>query len=143
MNTRETIQYVWNARAGHSIGHPNPTRIHSLHLARALLHILGKVTKLYRICLKNLTRRRIYQIRRRYDNTPILASLHQLPVCFRVDFKVLLITFKALGYIHSYMLTPYQLVVCSIISSSGSLWLQSTLKPPAWGDKACRISDFF
>ena len=28
--------------------------------------------------------------------TPVLASLHWLPVCFRIDFKILLLTFKAL-----------------------------------------------
>ena len=33
---------------------------------------------------------------RKYDHiTPVLASLHWLPVCFRIDFKILLITFKA------------------------------------------------
>ncbi len=33
---------------------------------------------------------------KKYDHiTPILASLHWL-VCFRIDFKILLITFKAL-----------------------------------------------
>ncbi len=32
-----------------------------------------------------------------YDHiTPVSASLHWLPVCFRIDFKSLLITFKAL-----------------------------------------------
>ena len=35
--------------------------------------------------------------------TPILASLHWLPVCFRIDFKILLITFKA----HSGMAVSY------------------------------------
>ncbi len=29
--------------------------------------------------------------------TPVLASLHWLPVRFRIDFKILLITFKALN----------------------------------------------
>ena len=29
--------------------------------------------------------------------TPVLPSLHWLPVCFRIDFKILLITFKALN----------------------------------------------
>jgi len=33
----------------------------------------------------------------KYDHiTPVLASLHCLPVCFRIDFKIVLITFKAL-----------------------------------------------
>ena len=29
--------------------------------------------------------------------TPVLASLHWLPIQFRIDFKVLVITFKALN----------------------------------------------
>ena len=44
--------------------------------------------------------------------TPILASLHWLPVCFRIDFKILLITFKARsGLAPSYItdiLIPYE-----------------------------------
>ena len=49
---------------------------------------------------------------RKYDHiTPVLASLHWLPVCFRIEFKSLLITFKALhdlapAYI-SELLVPY------------------------------------
>ncbi|KAF7694858.1 hypothetical protein HF521_006581, partial [Silurus meridionalis] len=35
---------------------------------------------------------------RKYDHiTPILSSLHWLPVKFRIDFKLLLLTFKALN----------------------------------------------
>ena len=29
--------------------------------------------------------------------SPILAALHWLPICFRIDFKVLMITYKALN----------------------------------------------
>ena len=29
--------------------------------------------------------------------TPVLKSLHWLPVCFRIDFKILLLVFKALN----------------------------------------------
>ena len=54
----------------------------------------------------------------------ILASLHWLPVPFRIDFKTLLITFKArLGLAPSYiteMLTPYE-PVRSFRSSGGAL----------------------
>ena len=58
-----------------------------------------------------------------YDHiTPVLASLHWLPVCFRIDFKILLITFKALhdlapAYI-SELLVPY--VPSHSLRSSGS-----------------------
>ncbi|KAF7647629.1 hypothetical protein LDENG_00169210 [Lucifuga dentata] len=34
--------------------------------------------------------------RRSNHITPILAGLHWLPVCFRIDFKILLLVFKAL-----------------------------------------------
>ena len=34
--------------------------------------------------------------RRRAHITPVLKSLHWLPVCFRIDFKVLLMVFKCL-----------------------------------------------
>ena len=60
---------------------------------------------------------------RKYDHiTPVLASLHWLPVCFRIDFKILLITFKALhdlapAYI-SELLVPY--VPSRSLRSSGS-----------------------
>ena len=49
---------------------------------------------------------------RRKHITPILSNLHWLPVTKRIDFKIILITFKALnglapGYIHD-LITPYQ-----------------------------------
>ena len=54
--------------------------------------------------------------------SPVLASLHWLPVCLRIDFKILLITFKALhdlapAYI-SELLVPY--VASRSLRSSGS-----------------------
>jgi hypothetical protein len=43
--------------------------------------------------------------KRRYDHiTPVLASLHWLPVVFRIQFKILLFTFKSLhGLAPKYM----------------------------------------
>ncbi len=53
--------------------------------------------------------------------TPVLASLHWLPVCFRIDFKVLLITYKALkGLTPQYisdLLSPYD--PARVLRSSG------------------------
>jgi hypothetical protein len=50
--------------------------------------------------------------RRREHVTPVLESLHWLPVCFRIDFKVLLMVYKCLnGLGPSYlseMLLPYE-----------------------------------
>ncbi len=53
--------------------------------------------------------------------TPILAALHWLPVSFRIDFKILLLVFKALkGQASAYicdLLTPYEPDRC--LRSSG------------------------
>ena len=62
--------------------------------------------------VQNSAARLLTNSRRREHITPILASLHWLPVSFRVDFKILLITFKAQHglaprYI-SEMLKPYK-----------------------------------
>jgi hypothetical protein len=35
----------------------------------------------------------------RLDHTPVLQDLHWLPVKYRIDFRILLITFKALHYL--------------------------------------------
>ena len=49
---------------------------------------------------------------RRFEHiSPVLASLHWLPVKFRIDYKILLLTFKALhglapSYLN-YLLFPY------------------------------------
>ncbi|KAF7662068.1 hypothetical protein LDENG_00246030 [Lucifuga dentata] len=63
---------------------------------------------------------------RQHYITRILSSLHWFPVRFRIEFKILLITFKALlGLAPSYiteMLTPYE-PVCSLRSSGGPFWL--------------------
>ena len=62
--------------------------------------------------LQNAAARLLTKTRRRDHITPILASLYWLPVFFRVDFKILLITFKALnGHAPSYiseLLVPYE-----------------------------------
>ncbi|KAF7650904.1 hypothetical protein LDENG_00119220, partial [Lucifuga dentata] len=61
---------------------------------------------IYLLSLRLLTR-----TKRREHITPVLASLHWLPVHFRIQFKILLITFKAThGLAPSYisaLLMPY------------------------------------
>ena len=47
--------------------------------------------------IQNAAARILTRIKRFEHITPVLASLHWLPITFRVDFKVLLITFKALN----------------------------------------------
>ena len=62
--------------------------------------------------LQNSAARVLTKTRRREHITPVLKSLHWLPVCFRIDFKVLLMVFKCLnGLGPSYlteMLLPYE-----------------------------------
>ena len=60
--------------------------------------------------------------RRRAHITPILKSLHWLPVSFRIDFKVLLLVFKSLNGLGpsylSHLLLPYE--PSRALRSSGS-----------------------
>ena len=62
--------------------------------------------------VQNSAARLLTRTHRRTHITPILASLHWLPIAFRVDFKILLITYKALhGLAPAYiteLLSPYQ-----------------------------------
>ena len=62
--------------------------------------------------LQNSAARVLMKTRRRAHITPVLESLHWLPVRFRIDFKVLLLVFKCLnGLGPSYLsdlLLPYQ-----------------------------------
>ncbi|KAF7659716.1 hypothetical protein LDENG_00294140, partial [Lucifuga dentata] len=78
--------------------------------------------------LHNTAARLITGSNRRHHITPVLASLHWLPVHFRIDFKILLITFKAcLNLAPSYicdMLTSYE--PAHSLRSSGSNLLTIT-----------------
>ena len=61
--------------------------------------------------VQNAAARVLTKTRKRDHITPILASLHWLPVKFRIEFKILLLTFKALnGQAPSYLkelIVPY------------------------------------
>ena len=64
--------------------------------------------------IQNAAARLLTGTGRRSHITPVLASLHWLPVKFRIDFKILLITYKALhglapAYI-SELLSPYSTI---------------------------------
>ena len=62
--------------------------------------------------MQNVAARIVTRTRRHEHITPVLHSLHQLPVSYRIQYKVLLLTFKALnGQPPSYLtesLQPYQ-----------------------------------
>ncbi|KAF7695177.1 hypothetical protein C0J45_2270, partial [Silurus meridionalis] len=68
---------------------------------------------------------RVFTRSKKYDHiTPILSSLHWLPVKFRIDFKLLLLTYKALNglapmYLSS-LLTRYN-PPCSLRSQNSGL----------------------
>ncbi len=62
--------------------------------------------------MQNAAARLLSGVKKREHITPILRSLHWLPVCFRVDFKILLLVYKsrnglALTYLCE-LLTEYQ-----------------------------------
>ena len=72
--------------------------------------------------LQNSAARMLTKTRRRAHITPILKSLHWLPVSFRIDFKVLLLVFKSLNglapFYLSNLLLPYE--PSRALRSSGS-----------------------
>ncbi len=80
--------------------------------------------------VQNAAARLITGFNRRHHSTPVLTSLHRIPLHFRIDFKILLIIFKArqglaLSYITEF-LTPYE--PSSSLRSSG----RSLLVVPKW-----------
>uniref|UniRef100_A0A8C6NVU5 Reverse transcriptase domain-containing protein n=1 Tax=Nothobranchius furzeri TaxID=105023 RepID=A0A8C6NVU5_NOTFU len=57
---------------------------------------------------QNSAARVLMKTRRREHITPVLQSLHWLPVCFRINFKVLLMVFKCLNGLGPSYLSPYE-----------------------------------
>jgi len=92
--------------------------------------------------VQNAAARLLTGFNRREHITPVLSSLHWLPVRFRIDFKTLLFTFKArLGLAPSYiaeLLTPYE-PPCSLRSSGRSLLAVPKSRLRTKGDRAFSV----
>lgn len=59
-----------------------------------LLYHLGWIIVIHCIeCIQNAAAQLLIKTTRKANIITILASLHWLPVCFRIDLKILLITF--------------------------------------------------
>lgn len=85
------------------------TLVHALIMGRidycnSLLFGLPSVHLLKLQRLQNAAARLISNVPRYSHITPVLCSLHWLPVKFRIDFKILLLTFKAIyGHAPGYL----------------------------------------
>ena len=99
--------------------------------------------------LQNAAARLISNVPRYSHITPVLCSLHWLPVKFRIDFKILLFTFKAIyGHAPGYLIDliaikeqpRYNLRSASgLILKYPSLKLKKTFGDRAFSSAACYI----
>ena len=105
------------------------TLVHAFIIGRidycdSLLFGLPSVHLLKLQRLQNAAARLISNVPRYSHVTPVLCSLHWLPVKFRIDFKILLFTFKAIyGHAPGYLIDLIAIKEqprCNIHSASGS-----------------------
>lgn len=93
--------------------------------------------------VQNAAARLLTGTKKREHITPVLRSLHWLPVKFRIDFKILLVVFKALhnlspNYI-SNLIEPY-ISVRSLRSSNQLLLVTPQSKKKSKGDRAFSVA---
>lgn len=93
--------------------------------------------------VQNAAARLLTNTRKREHITPILSSLHWLPVSFRVDFKILLFVFKALNG----LAPPYVTEMLTLRESNRTLRSTNQLllvvprtRYRRWGDQAFSVA---
>ncbi len=93
--------------------------------------------------VQNAVARLLCGVKKREHITPILRSLHWLPVCFRVDFKIVLLVYKSRnGLAPTYLcelLTEYQ-PIRSLRSSNQDLLSTPKSRLKCRGDRAFCIA---
>lgn len=113
-----------------------------LDYCNALYSTLNKGS-IYRLQLvQNAATRLITGTRRSEHITPVLAALHWLPVTFRIDFKILLLTFKALNGLAPQYLTDLldpHIPVRRLRSSGAALLDVPTSRLVTKGDRAFAV----
>uniref|UniRef100_A0A8C7X0A1 Reverse transcriptase domain-containing protein n=1 Tax=Oryzias sinensis TaxID=183150 RepID=A0A8C7X0A1_9TELE len=97
-------------------------------------------------CVQNAAAHLMVGARKRDHTTPILASLHWLPVHFRIHFKILLLVFKSLHGLAplylSELLTPYSPARC--LRSADQMLLEVPRSGRKLrGDRAFAVAAFF
>ena len=76
--------------------------------------------------IKNPAARLLMSTKRSYHITPIHAAIHWLPVSYRIDFKILLLVFKALSgrtsvYLYTWLTNPLSVWTLSDILQQGPI----------------------
>ncbi len=83
---------------------------------------MDQVSKLQRI--QNMAARVVFQLPKFSHVTPLMVELHWLPVRYRIQFKLLLFTFKGI-----YGLAPkYITDMFKVYSSQYSFWRNSAIE---------------
>ena len=101
-------------------------------------------TDCLRIRYTSYTAARIVTLTRKYDRfTPVLQSLHWLPVKYRIIFKILLLVYKSLNGLaptHIADLFSYKKYTRALRSASQSFLQITRMNSKSYGDRAFSVS---